>query len=111
MPYRYMGFMGQQHVLIRITVKMFKDLKTRGFCVPHCYGDQVSLVAWCHGVPGLFPWGSVFIFLLQRLQVTGQDQVSDRDKNTCKTQPGNTLRTLGIFPRILELHQGTLEFI
>ena len=57
----------------------------------------MSLVARGNGVPGMFPQSSVFIFLLQRLQVTGQDQVSDRDKNTCKTQPGNNVGTSGIF--------------
>lgn len=40
-------------------------------------GEWTSLVARGDGVPGLFPQCAVFIFLLQRLHVAGQDQVSE----------------------------------
>lgn len=55
-------------------LKVFNMLKKVFFSVPCCL--ETSLVARGDRVPGLSPWSSVFVLLLQRLQVTRQDQVS-----------------------------------
>lgn len=55
-------------------------------------GTSRSLVAKGNGVPQVFPWATIFVVLVQGLQVRRQDQTSER--HTYMVLVWNTLEDL-----------------